>query len=114
MITEQEWAIIQLSLQVAGLSVLISLPAGLFVAYCLARWEFTGKSFIDAFVHLPLVLPPRCSGLRFASRLWSTRGAGSLVRGSLGMGGGFSLDGSSHCECCDEFSSDGASDASID
>jgi molybdate transport system permease protein len=58
MITEQEWAIIQLSLQVAGLSVLISLPAGLCVAYCLARWEFTGKSFIDAFVHLPLVLPP--------------------------------------------------------
>lgn len=53
-----EWGILSLSLRVALWSVVISLPLAIFVAYLLARWRFYGKSFFDAFVHLPLVLPP--------------------------------------------------------
>jgi molybdate transport system permease protein len=47
-----------LSLSVAGRSVLFSLPFAILVAWLLARRRFVGRSVFDAFVHLPLVLPP--------------------------------------------------------
>jgi molybdate transport system permease protein len=47
-----------LSLQVAAVSVLVSLPFGLLVAWVLARREFFGKTLVNGLVHLPLVLPP--------------------------------------------------------
>jgi molybdate transport system permease protein len=50
--------IIALSLKVAAVSVLFSLPIAIAVAYLLARTEFRGKTLFDALVHLPLVLPP--------------------------------------------------------
>jgi molybdate transport system permease protein len=50
--------IIALSLKVAAVSVLFSLPFAIAVAYLLARTEFRGKTLFDALVHLPLVLPP--------------------------------------------------------
>ena len=56
--TNEEWEILRLSIKVAVWSVAGSLPVALVVAHLLARFEFTGKSFFDALVHLPLVLPP--------------------------------------------------------
>ena len=53
-----ELGIILLSLKVAVASVAFSLPVAVGVAYLLARREFIGKTLLDAFVHLPLVLPP--------------------------------------------------------
>ncbi|MEE8535763.1 MAG: molybdate ABC transporter permease subunit [Kiloniellales bacterium] len=47
-----------LSLRVATWSVVTSLPAGLLVAWLLARREFIGKTALNGLVHLPLVLPP--------------------------------------------------------
>jgi molybdate transport system permease protein len=47
-----------LSLKVAGVSALASLPVGVLLAWVLARHRFPGKSLLDALVHLPLVLPP--------------------------------------------------------
>jgi len=47
-----------LSLRVAGVAVLTSLPLGIFVAWLLARRTFPGKILLDGLVHLPLVLPP--------------------------------------------------------
>ena len=47
-----------LSLRVAVWSVVTSLPAGLAVAWLLARREFPGKTVLNGIVHLPLVLPP--------------------------------------------------------
>jgi len=57
-LTPAEWEIIRLSLKVAFSSVLASLPVAVAVALLLARGNFPGKSLFDAFVHLPLVLPP--------------------------------------------------------
>jgi molybdate transport system permease protein len=56
--TPQEWEVVLLSLRVAAVSVLMSLPLALLVAYTLARGRFPGKTVLDAAVHLPLVLPP--------------------------------------------------------
>lgn len=58
LLTPEELSIIGLSLRVALLSVAISLPFAVTVAFVLARREFPGKSLFDALVHLPLVLPP--------------------------------------------------------
>jgi molybdate transport system permease protein len=57
-LTAEEVGIILLSLRVAFVSVLFSLPVAILVAYALARARFPGKTLVDAFVHLPLVLPP--------------------------------------------------------
>ncbi len=51
-----------LSLKVATVGALASLPFGVAVAWLLARREFPGKSILNAVVHLPLVLPPVVTG----------------------------------------------------
>ena len=56
--TAQEGEIIGLSLKVALLSVLASLPIAILAAHMLVRRNFMGKSLLDATIHLPLVLPP--------------------------------------------------------
>ena len=57
-LSAEEIGIILLSLRVATVSVLFSLPFAVVVAYVLARADFPGKTLVDAIVHLPLVLPP--------------------------------------------------------
>ena len=57
-----EWTAIALSLRVAGVATLASLPLGILVALVLARGRFPGKIILDGLVHLPLVLPPVVTG----------------------------------------------------
>lgn len=47
-----------LSLNVASRSVSASLPLAIAVAWVLTRRRFFGRTLLDSFVHLPLVLPP--------------------------------------------------------
>ena len=54
----EDLGILALSLRVAVVSVICSLPVAILVAYVLARVSFRGKTLFDAIVHLPLVLPP--------------------------------------------------------
>ncbi|MFN7321849.1 MAG: molybdate ABC transporter permease subunit [Methylobacterium sp.] len=61
-LTPEDWAALELSLKVATVATLASLPAGLAVAYLLARGRFPGRSVLDALVHLPLILPPVVTG----------------------------------------------------
>jgi molybdate transport system permease protein len=61
-LTPQEWSIVSLSLGVAVLATLMCLPIGVALAWVLARKEFWGKSVVNSFVHLPLVLPPVVTG----------------------------------------------------
>ena len=58
----EEWTAIWLSLRIAAVATLVSLPFGVIVAYALARWRFPGKSLVDGLVHLPLVMPPVVTG----------------------------------------------------
>jgi molybdate transport system permease protein len=61
-LSPEEWEAIRLSLRVASVATLVSIPIGAFVAYVLARWRFPGKFLIDGIVYLPLVLPPVVTG----------------------------------------------------
>ena len=60
--TPGEATAIALSVKVATVAALASLPAGVAVAWLLARRRFPGKALLDAVVHLPLVLPPVVMG----------------------------------------------------
>ncbi|MGY9029754.1 MAG: molybdate ABC transporter permease subunit [Rhodobacterales bacterium] len=57
-----EFQALTLSLWVAMVSVLVSLPFATAVAYILARRRFWGHGLLNALVHLPLVLPPVVTG----------------------------------------------------
>lgn len=61
-ITPEEWVAIDLSLKVAGLATLFSLPLAILTAWALARGRFPGRTLLDGIVHLPLVLPPVVTG----------------------------------------------------
>lgn len=58
----EEWEIIRLSLKVSAVAVGATLPVAFALAWMLARGRFPGKIFLDAVVHLPLVLPPVVTG----------------------------------------------------
>ncbi|MGH8258596.1 MAG: molybdate ABC transporter permease subunit, partial [Steroidobacteraceae bacterium] len=62
LLSPAEWEALRLSLAVALRSVAMSLPLALPVAWLLARRRFPGRTLFDAFVHLPLVLPPVAVG----------------------------------------------------
>jgi molybdate transport system permease protein len=61
--TAEEWQTIWLTTWVSALSVLLILPPGVAIAWLLARKEWPGKSLVETFVALPLVLPPVATGL---------------------------------------------------
>ena len=54
----EEWQVVALSLKVSLTAMATMLPIAFALAYVLARGRFAGKALLDAFVHLPLVLPP--------------------------------------------------------
>jgi molybdate transport system permease protein len=56
--TPVETAALLLSLRVASVGTLFSIPLALLVAWLLARRRFVGRQLLNGFVHLPLVLPP--------------------------------------------------------
>jgi molybdate transport system permease protein len=61
-LTPQDWTAILLSLRIATVATVLSLPFGIAIAMLLARTNFWGKSLLDALVHVPLVLPPVVTG----------------------------------------------------
>ena len=61
-LSEAEWQAVTLSLRVALVSVVASLPFGIAIAWLLARRQFWGKSLLDTLVHLPLIMPPVVTG----------------------------------------------------
>lgn len=73
-LSPDEWNAVRLSLKVATVAMLASLPFGIAVALLLARRDFWGKSLVNGLVHLPLVLPPVVTGylllLLFGRKGW--------------------------------------------
>jgi molybdate transport system permease protein len=61
-LSAEEWDAVRLSLKVASVAMLASMPFGIAIAWLLARRDFWGKSLLNSLVHLPLVLPPVVTG----------------------------------------------------
>lgn len=61
--SSEEWQIVWFTAWVSALSTVVILPFGLALAWALARCEWPGKSIVETFVSLPLVMPPVATGL---------------------------------------------------
>lgn len=61
-LTNEELTAITLSLRVAAVATLVSLPFGIAVAMLIGRGRFFGRPLLSALMLLPLVLPPVVPG----------------------------------------------------
>lgn len=91
--TPAELTAIQLSLKVAAVASLASLPFGVAMGWLLARKRFIGKSFVDALVHLPLVLPPVVVGYALLVALGNNGVIGNFLSQQLGISFAFRWTG---------------------
>src|ERR1700690_63554 len=83
--TAEEWQIVWFTAWVSALSTVIILPFGLALAWALARRDWPGKSIVETFVTLPLVLPPVATGL-ILLKLFGRRGAiGGFLHDQLNL-----------------------------
>ena len=80
-----DWQALILSLQLAAVTLLVLLPAGLLLARWLAYSSFAGKSWIEALVVLPLVLPPTVLGYYLLVSLGGASPVGAWVNQTFGV-----------------------------
>ncbi len=80
-----EWSAVFLSLKVATWATVLSLPLAIWVAYALARKRFWGHSFLNAVVHLPLVLPPVVTGYVLLILFGRTGAVGKSLESVFGI-----------------------------
>ena len=84
-LSPEEWTAVRLSLKVATVATLFSLPIGIGVALVLARYRFWGRSLLNGLVLLPLILPPVVTGYLLLI-LFGKRGAiGSFLADYFGI-----------------------------
>lgn len=58
LLSPDEWQAVVLTLDVSARATVGCLPVSIGLAFALARGRFPGRVLLDAFAHLPLVLPP--------------------------------------------------------
>jgi molybdate transport system permease protein len=83
-LSAEEWDAVRLSIKVATVAMLASLPFAIAVAWLLARRDFWGKSLLNGLVHLPLVLPPVVTGYLLLLS-FGTRGPIGSVLAEFGL-----------------------------
>lgn len=79
----QVFAAIKLSLSMAILATLTNLVFGTLIAWVLVRYEFWGKSILNALVDLPFALPTAVTGIALAT-LYAPNGLFGQVFAKLG------------------------------
>jgi len=84
-VSSAELDALRLSLEVALRSVAFSLPLAVLVAWILTRARFPGRLLFDAFVHLPLVLPPVAVGYALLLLLGARAPLGAWLYAHLGI-----------------------------
>ena len=84
-LSPEEWTAVRLSLRVASVATLVSLPFGLAIAVLLGRGRFWGLTLLNGLVLLPLILPPVVTGYILLI-LFGRRGPiGSFLEEHLGI-----------------------------
>jgi len=88
-----DWQALQLSLELATVTLVVLLPLGLWLGRWLARARFTGKAWVEAAVVLPLVLPPTVLGYYLLVSLGGASPLGGWVQEHLGVALTFNFTG---------------------
>jgi molybdate transport system permease protein len=79
-----DWTAFGLSLQLAAWTVALLLPIAILIARLLAWGDFRGKSFLEALIMLPLVLPPTVLGFYLLVAFSPLSGFGAFVQSLFG------------------------------
>ncbi|MDB5938212.1 MAG: modB [Polaromonas sp.] len=80
-----DWQALTLSLELAAVTLLVLLPAGLLLGRWLAYTRFPGKAWIEALVVLPLVLPPTVLGYYLLVSLGGASPIGRWLADTVGI-----------------------------
>ena len=80
----EAWQITWFTVGVAALSTFAILPFGIALAWLLARCDWRGKSVVETFVALPLVIPPVATGLLLLKLLGRRGLLGGWLERTLG------------------------------
>ena len=78
-LSPQDWDALWLSLRVALLSVALTLPIALALAWLMSRKRFFGRTLLEALLFLPLILPPVVTGYALLALLGRNAPIGSLL-----------------------------------
>ena len=84
-LSPQDWTAVALSLRIAMVATLVSLPFGIAIATLLARRNFWGKTLVDAIIYLPLVLPPVVTGYLLLITLGRHAPVGAFLADHFGI-----------------------------
>jgi len=82
---ETEFSALGLSLAVSVRAVLLNLVPAVFAAWLLTRRRFPGRTLFDAFVHLPMVLPPVLVGYLLLLLLGTRAPLGGWLHRQFGL-----------------------------
>jgi len=88
-----DWSALNVSLTLAAWTTLVLLPVGLAIARWLAVTSWVGRPFIEAFLLLPLLLPPTVIGFYFLVALGQGSALGAWLAQTLGWRLVFSMPG---------------------
>lgn len=80
-----DWQALILSLELAAVTLLVLLPAGVWLGRWLAYTGFAGKSWIEALVVLPLVLPPTVLGYYLLVAMGGASPLGAWLDNTFGV-----------------------------
>lgn len=83
--SSEELEAILLTLKVASVATLATLPVGIALGWLLARKRFPGRALLDGLVHLPLVLPPVVTGYLLLVALGRQGWMGAWLADHLGI-----------------------------
>ena len=88
-----DWSALTLSLKLAGWTVLILLPLGIWAGHALAAYQFRGKAWVEALMALPLVLPPTVLGYYLLVAMGGASPVGQFYESVFGKPLVFSFEG---------------------
>ncbi|EDM82879.1 molybdate ABC transporter, inner membrane subunit [Limnobacter sp. MED105] len=88
-----DWSAFALSMQLAFSTLAVLLPLGLLAGRWLARTSFKGRTWIEAAILLPLVLPPTVMGYYLLVALGGASPVGQWLQSSFGISLTFNFTG---------------------
>jgi molybdate transport system permease protein len=88
-----DWPALFLSLKLSGWTVVLLLPLAMLAARELAWRKFTGRSWVEAIVALPLVLPPTVLGYYLLTVFGGATPIGHAYQSLVGRPLAFSFEG---------------------
>ena len=88
-----DWTAFSLSVELAAWTLLLLLPFAIWLGRILAHRRFPGRSFVEAAVALPLVLPPTVIGFYLLVSFGSLSPLGRAWESVFGHGLAFSFEG---------------------